>query len=77
MGVTPLRLLLGDQAMLNRLRGKWTEIRIPELDAPVALLPMRHPLQLAASPAARRNAWQDLLVLMERLSAENTELNKS
>ena len=77
MGVTPLRMLLGDQAMLNRLRGKWTAVTIPGLPNPVPLLPMRHPLQLAASPAARRNAWQDLLVLMERLAAENRVQNQS
>ncbi|AFW00086.1 uracil-DNA glycosylase [Gluconobacter oxydans] len=77
MGVTPLRMLLGDQAMLNRLRGKWTAVAIPGLPNPIPLLPMRHPLQLAASPAARRNAWQDLLVLMERLDVENRVQSQS
>lgn len=77
MGVTPLRILLGDQVMLNRLRGKWTEVTIPGLPSPVPLLPMRHPLQLAASPAARRNAWQDLLVLMEKLDGQNRAQDQS
>ncbi|MGC5747092.1 uracil-DNA glycosylase [Gluconobacter sp. NFX36] len=77
MGVTPLRMLIGDQAMLGRLRGKWMNVSIPGLSNPLPLLPMRHPLQLAASPAARRNAWQDLLVLMERLASENKVQNQS
>lgn len=77
MGVTPLRMLMGEQVMLNRLRGKWTDVTIPGLPNPVPLLPMRHPLQLAASPAARRNAWQDLLVLMEKLEAQNRAQDRS
>lgn len=69
MGATSLRMLLGDGAVLARLRGAWTEIPIPGLESPVPLLPMRHPLQLAASPAFRRDAWNDLLVLDDRLRA--------
>ncbi|WP_408873932.1 uracil-DNA glycosylase [Gluconobacter roseus] len=67
MGVTPLKMLLGPDAAVGRLRGKWTEVPVPSLATPVPLLPMRHPLQLRASAAARRNAWQDLLILMEKL----------
>ncbi|MFT8808044.1 uracil-DNA glycosylase [Gluconobacter sp.] len=70
MGVTPLRMLLGPEAAVGRLRGKWTEVPVPGLATPVPLLPMRHPLQLRASAAARRNAWQDLLILMEKLAPE-------
>lgn len=70
MGVTPLKMLLGPDAAVGRLRGKWTEVPVPGLATPVPLLPMRHPLQLRASAAARRNAWQDLLILMEKLAPE-------
>ncbi|MQR99445.1 uracil-DNA glycosylase [Gluconobacter aidae] len=70
MGVTPLKMLLGPDAAVGRLRGKWTEVLVPGLATPVPLLPMRHPLQLRASAAARRNAWQDLLILMEKLAPE-------
>lgn len=70
MGVTPLKMLLGPDAAVGRLRGKWTELSVPGLATPVPILPMRHPLQLRASAAARRNAWQDLLILMEKLAPE-------
>ncbi len=70
MGVTPLKMLLGADAAVGRLRGKWTELSVPGLATPVPILPMRHPLQLRASAAARRNAWQDLLILMEKLAPE-------
>lgn len=65
MGVTPLRMLVGPDAQLGRMRGRWTHASVPGLAEPIRLLPMRHPLQLRASPAARRNAWQDLLILTE------------
>lgn len=70
MGVTPLKMLLGPDAAVGRLRGKWMDVPVPGLANPVPLLPMRHPLQLRASAAARRNAWQDLLILMEKLAPE-------
>ncbi|GBR70282.1 uracil-DNA glycosylase [Gluconobacter kanchanaburiensis] len=70
MGGTPLRMLLGPDAVVGRLRGKWTKVSVPGLATPVPLLPMRHPLQLRASAAARRNAWQDLLVLMDKLASD-------
>lgn len=70
MGVTPLKMLLGPDAAVGRLRGRWTEVSVPGLATPLPLLPMRHPLQLRASAAARRNAWQDLLILMEKLTPE-------
>ena len=70
MGVTPLRMLVGPDAAVGRMRGRWTDVSVPGLATPLPLLPMRHPLQLRASAAARRNAWQDLLILMEKLSPE-------
>ncbi|MBS1076415.1 uracil-DNA glycosylase [Gluconobacter kondonii] len=70
MGVTPLKMLVGPDAAVGRMRGRWTDVSVPGLATPVPLLPMRHPLQLRASAAARRNAWQDLLILMEKLSPE-------
>ncbi|EHH68963.1 uracil-DNA glycosylase [Gluconobacter morbifer] len=74
MGATPLKMLLGEQAMLNRMRGRWAEVSIPGCPELLPLLPMRHPLQLSASPAARRNAWQDLLLLMDRVRPSETGL---
>ncbi|QDH16557.1 uracil-DNA glycosylase [Swingsia samuiensis] len=68
MGVTPLRMLTEQTAMLSRVRGKWCDISNNDKHASIRLLPMRHPLQLAASPSARRNAWQDMLILRQELS---------
>lgn len=51
---------------ITRLRGKWTEA----LGRPV--LPMFHPAYLLRNPAAKREAWADLLALSARLEEKGT-----
>jgi len=60
MGDAPLRALLGQTGIL-RLRGQWAEL----VGRPV--LPMIHPAYLLRNPAAKREAWADLLALQARL----------
>ena len=75
MGVRPARALLATEAPLSRLRGRW----IPPAGGPATsgleapALAMRHPSQLLANPAARKEgarkeAWADLLLLRVTLS---------
>ena len=60
MGNTPLSALLRAKG-ITRLRGQWAEA----LGKPV--LPMLHPAYLLRNPAAKREAWADLLCLKARL----------
>ena len=60
MGNTPLLALTGAKGIL-RARGAWTH----SLGKPV--LPMTHPAYLLRNPAAKREAWADLLALQARL----------
>ena len=60
MGNTPLRMLLNSTGIL-RLRGQWAELG----GKPV--LPMVPPSYLLRTPAAKREAWADLLALQARL----------
>ena len=60
MGNTPLFALTGGRGIL-RARGTWAQA----LGKP--LLPMAHPAYLMRNPAAKRDAWADLLSLQARL----------
>jgi uracil-DNA glycosylase family 4 len=60
MGNTPLDALTGKRGIL-RARGTWMQA----LGKP--LLPMTHPAYLLRNPAAKREAWADLLALQARL----------
>ncbi len=62
MGNTPLDCLTGHRGIL-RARGTWTAA----FGRPV--LPMTHPAYLLRNPAAKREAWADLLSIQERLRA--------
>lgn len=61
VGNTPLFALTGQKGIL-RARGNWTTA----LGKP--MLPMTHPAYLLRNPAAKREAWADLLSLKARLS---------
>lgn len=60
MGNTPCQALLGRKG-ITRMRGDWATA----LGRPV--LPMFHPAYLLRNPAAKREAWADLLTLQARL----------
>ncbi|WP_102226047.1 uracil-DNA glycosylase [Acidimangrovimonas sediminis] len=68
MGNTPCAAVLGRRG-ITRMRGKWTEA--PELPLPgLPVLPMFHPAYLLRNPAAKREAWADLLSLQARLKGQ-------
>lgn len=52
---------------IGRLRGTWRQVTIDGLDAPVPALPTFHPAYLLRMPAAKAQAWQDLLALRQWL----------
>lgn len=60
MGNAPCQALLNQRA-ITRIRGKWTEA----LNIPV--MPMVHPGYLLRNPAAKRDAWADLLEIKATL----------
>ena len=62
MGNTGLQMLTGQGGLTNR-RGKWTEV----LGRPA--MPTFHPAHLIKTPAAKRDAWADLLSLKAKLDA--------
>jgi len=60
VGNTPLQTILNTKGIL-RARGIWTEA------LGKAVLPMTHPAYLLRNPAAKREAWADLLSLQAKL----------
>jgi DNA polymerase len=61
MGNTPCQAVL-QKTGITRLRGHWTEA----LGRP--MMPMLHPAYLLRQPAAKREAWADLLEIQARLN---------
>lgn len=59
-GNTACSALFGERGIL-RLRGQWQECE------GLAVLPITHPAYLLRQPAAKREAWADLLALRARL----------
>lgn len=55
---------------ITRLRGRWFDYHSPGLAKPVPAMPMLHPAYLLRNPAAKREAWKDLLALRLRLDGK-------
>ncbi len=68
-GGTAASALLPLSQGITRLRGRWFELAVPGLDAPVPTLAMFHPAFLLRDPARKRETWRDLLALKARLDA--------
>src|SRR5579862_903458 len=66
-GGTAAGALLPTGVGITRLRGRWFELAVPGLEAPVPALPMFHPAFLLRAPERKRDAWRDLLALKARL----------
>src|ERR1051325_2539511 len=66
-GGTATTALLPVSDGITRLRGRWFELSVPGLDAPVPTLPIFHPAFLLRTPERKREAWRDLLSLRARL----------
>ncbi|KXV58416.1 DNA polymerase [Acetobacter tropicalis] len=64
-GRLPAHLLTGTNKALPRR--SWQPVSVAGLPAPVPALIMRHPLQLRASPTARKDIWNDLLLVAQML----------
>ncbi len=60
---------------IGRLRGTWRQVSIDGLDAPLPALPTFHPAYLLRMPAAKAQAWRDLLALREWLESTDRPVN--
>ncbi len=71
LGGVAAKTLLRTKDGIMRLRGRWTEYHpLPGsgLAEPVPCLPIYHPAYLLRTPAAKRQAWQDILTLSQKMA---------
>jgi DNA polymerase len=69
LGALATKAVTGNATGIRRMRGKWLDVAIPGLSAPVPALPMLHPAYLLRTPGAKRDAWADFLLLRRTLDA--------
>ena len=70
LGALATKALTGNAAGITRMRGRWVEVDIPGLAAPVPALPMLHPAYLLRTVGAKRLAWTDLVLLRRTLDSD-------
>jgi DNA polymerase len=71
LGNVPTQALFQTKSGITRMRGQWRDITINSLTLPT--LPTLHPAYLLRQPAAKAQAWRDLLSLkaeMRKLGVE-------
>ncbi|MBW6396240.1 uracil-DNA glycosylase [Roseomonas sp. HJA6] len=69
LGGTSAKALLRAKDGITRLRGKWHPISVEGLGIVPALATL-HPAYLLRTPAAKRDAWADLLMLRRSIDAD-------
>jgi DNA polymerase len=73
LGALPYQVLSGSDATIRRLRGRWQRIVLPGVVESVAMMAMMHPAVLLRMPAAKKEAWADLLALQQALKDNSFE----
>jgi len=68
VGESSARVLLAQKQAIGRLRGKWNDYSLPGLPRPIDLMAINGPGVLLNSPAQKRDAWHDLLMLKQKLT---------
>ena len=68
LGGPASKTLLGESQGVGRLRGRWFSYKSPALEKPIDATVMFHPAYLLSTPSQKRAAWQDLLMIKEKLS---------
>ena len=74
LGGIAAKTLLRTKEGITRTRGRWTSYSPNPAQAPehtIPCLPMYHPAYLLRQPTAKRQAWNDLLLLKNKLKHAN------
>ncbi|MCF6198911.1 MAG: uracil-DNA glycosylase [Hyphomicrobiaceae bacterium] len=71
LGGPAAKNLLSTKSGIMRLRGKWHEVDIGGQS--VQIMPTLHPAYLLRTPAAKKLAWHDLLMIRQKLRVHKEE----
>ena len=73
LGGVATKSLLHTKEGITRIRGRWTEYAPTSGDGSTTIpcLPMYHPAYLLRQPTAKRQAWNDLLLIKNKLKLTN------
>jgi DNA polymerase len=66
LGNVPTRTLLQTETGITRLRGKWHAVELPD-GRRIDVMPTFHPAFLLRNAAKKREVWQDVQLVMDRL----------
>lgn len=69
LGGPASKALLGETQGVGRLRGRWFTYKSDALAHPIDATALFHPAYLLRTPTQKRAAWQDLLMIREKLIA--------
>ncbi len=67
VGGTAAKTMLGQSQGIMKLRGRWFNFETGRMTRPIPALAIFHPAYLLRSPAQKRSAWHDLLMIKQRL----------
>jgi len=73
LGGSAAKSMLAETSGVSRLRGKWYNYSTPNLSRPVHATVMFPPGYLLNSPIHKREAWQDLLMIRNKLESLNLD----
>jgi uracil-DNA glycosylase len=71
LGNAAMKSLLESKEGITKLRGRFTEYM------GIAIMPTYHPSYLLRNPVAKRDVWEDLKAIMERLAWEQPKKGKA
>jgi len=74
LGGVAAKTLLHSKEGITRMRGRWTEYTNAN-STPIPCLPIYHPAYLLRQPSAKRQAWNDILLLIKHLKDNNILIN--
>lgn len=67
LGGTAAKALVGGKEGITRMRGKWHDVRLSN-DKVIPALATLHPAYLLRTPSAKKDAWNDCLMLRRRMN---------